>query len=412
MFQTPFIRPAALVVCYVTLLALAGGVDPAQTQTVASAAKRSSGSIVVDSYTLGPGDAVQVELLDVPEYSGVFTIGPDGVLYLPRVRALYVEGLTVEELRYFVEQQFKPFVRRPEVYVRPVTFRPIRVYVGGEVRRPGYYYLSGQQSLNESLDAGPSLAAPSINTGTSVGGSGDFAGLANLFRSSGAGILNSTSGSSLRSVPTASLATNPLRLPTVFDAIRAGLGVTPYSDLAQITVTRRQPLSAGGGKAQAQLNFLRLITEGDESQNIRLYDGDIVVVSRSKVELRDQVLQAAQTNLSPDRIEVFVSGRVKAPGTVVLPQGSSLNQALMAAGGPKLLRGPVEFVRFTKEGLTDRRRFGYSPGASTGDYKNPILMAGDIVRVDDSLLSSGVEVLNEVTGPVVGIYSLYRIFSP
>jgi polysaccharide export outer membrane protein len=109
---------------------------------------------------------------------------------------------------------------------------------------------------------------------------------------------------------------------------------------------------------------------------------------------------------------VFVSGRVKAPGTVVLPQGSSLNQALMAAGGPKLLRGPVEFVRFTKEGVTDRRRFGYSPGASTGDYKNPILMAGDIVRVDDSLLSSGVEVLNEVTGPVVGIYSLYRIFSP
>ncbi len=103
---------------------------------------RSSGSIIVDSYILGPGD------------SGVFTIGPDGVLYLPRARALYVEGLTVEELRYFLQQQFKTNVRRPEVYVRPVSFRPIRVYVGGEVRRPGYYYLSGQQGLNESLDAG------------------------------------------------------------------------------------------------------------------------------------------------------------------------------------------------------------------------------------------------------------------
>ncbi len=397
---------------------MSGGVAQAQVQpprthaTPSAPTGRSSGSIIVDSYILGPGDSVQVELLDVPEYSGVFTIGPDGVLYLPRVRALYVEGLTVEELRYFVEQQFKPFVRRPEVYLRPVTFRPIRVYVGGEVRRPGYYYLSGQQSLNETLDAGPSLAAPSISSGTPVGTSGGLAGLANLVSSFGGSNLNSTSGSSLSSVPSASLASNPLRLPTVFDAIRAGLGVTPYSDLSLISVTRRQPLSAGGGKAQAQLNFLRLLTEGDESQNIRLYDGDIVVVSRSKVELRDQVLQAAQTNLSPDRIEVFVSGRVKAPGTVVLPQGSSLNQALMAAGGPKLLRGPVEFVRFTKEGVTDRRRFGYSPGASTGDYKNPILMAGDIVRVDDSLLSSGVEVLNEVTGPVVGIYSLYRIFSP
>ena len=43
---------------------------------------------MVDSYMLGPGDAVQVELLDVPEYSGVFSIGPDGTLYLPRLRAL------------------------------------------------------------------------------------------------------------------------------------------------------------------------------------------------------------------------------------------------------------------------------------------------------------------------------------
>jgi len=36
--------------------------------------------VVYDTYILGPGDAVQVELLDVPEYSGVFSIGPDGTL--------------------------------------------------------------------------------------------------------------------------------------------------------------------------------------------------------------------------------------------------------------------------------------------------------------------------------------------
>jgi len=177
-------------------------------------------------------------------------------------------------------------------------------------------------------------------------------------------------------------------------------------------VTRRQPLSAGGGKVRADLDFLRLITQGDESQNIRLFDGDIVVVGKSTVEMREQVLKAAQTNLSPDRIEVFVSGRVKAPGTVVLPQGSSLNQALMAAGGLQLLRGPVEFIRFTKEGKTDRRVFGYSASATTGDFKNPVLMAGDIVRVDESLLSATVGVMNEVTGPVLSVYSLYRIFSP
>jgi len=387
--------------------------------------------VVYDTYILGPGDAVQVELLDVPEYSGVFSIGPDGTLYLPRLRALYVEGLTVEELRYFLNQQFKPYVRKPDVYVRPVSFRPIRVYVGGEVRRPGYYYLTGQQAINDTAVSGPTTSVPTFGGssnlssqigsalsgfGVSGGGGGGLASLANsvlqnLTRSSslgGSGTAALSTGTSLGGL----LGSNPLQLPTVFDAIRAGLGVTPYSDLSEVTVTRRQPLSVGGGKVRADLDFLRLITQGDESQNIRLFDGDIVVVGKSTVEMREQVLKAAQTNLSPDRIEVFVSGRVKAPGTVVLPQGSSLNQALMAAGGLQLLRGPVEFIRFTKEGKTDRRVFGYSASATTGDFKNPVLMAGDIVRVDESLLSATVGVMNEVTGPMLSVYSLYRIFSP
>ena len=36
----------------------------------------------------------------------------------------------------------------PQVYVRPVTYRPIRIYVGGQVKRPGYYTLSGDTELN------------------------------------------------------------------------------------------------------------------------------------------------------------------------------------------------------------------------------------------------------------------------
>ena len=28
----------------------------------------------------------------------------------------------------------------------PAAYRPIRVYIGGEVARPGYYFLTGQQA--------------------------------------------------------------------------------------------------------------------------------------------------------------------------------------------------------------------------------------------------------------------------
>jgi len=155
-----------------------------------------------------------------------------------------------------------------------------------------------------------------------------------------------------------------------------------------------------------------VITEGEESQNIRLFDGDVVSVGRSAVVLREQLLKAGQTNLSPQFLQVFVSGRVTTPGPQTLPQGSSLNQAIVSAGGLKVLHGKVEFVRFTREGEIDRRTFRYNPNAPSDDYRNPILMAGDIIRVQESPLSATVTVLNELTGPAVGIYSVYSLFKP
>ena len=38
-------------------------------------------NFIHDSYVLGPGDGLQIELLDLPELSGQFSIGPDGTLY-------------------------------------------------------------------------------------------------------------------------------------------------------------------------------------------------------------------------------------------------------------------------------------------------------------------------------------------
>ena len=162
---------------------------------------------------------------------------------------------------------------------------------------------------------------------------------------------------------------------------------------------------------RTSLNFLSLITEGNESQNIRLFDGDTVVVARSPVELREQIIKAGQTNLSPDFVQVFVTGRVREPGTKILPQGASLDQALASAGGQKLIRGQVEFIRFNRDGTTQQRKFFVGGANPAGSYKNPILMPGDVVRVNDSPLSATVNVLNEITGPAVGIFSIYSLFN-
>ena len=348
------------------------------------------------TYMLGPGDSVVVELMDIPEYSGVFPIGPDGTLYLPRLRSITVEGLTIEELRKLLKQKFSQYIRDPQVFVSPVTYRPIRVYVGGEVQRPGYYYLSDEQGVVQPQQAKSALQANSINLSTGLTGNSRRKRSNSIeFVDPKIGGLRIESG---------------MRLPTVFDALRTAGGVTPFSKLNEVYVTRKRSISNGGGKVRAKLNFLELITEGNETQNIRLFDGDTVVVSRSPVELREQIIKAGQTNLSPDFLQVFVTGRVRDPGTKVLPQGASLDQAIAAAGGQKLLRGQVEFIRFNRDGSTDKRKFFIGGTNPAGSYKNPILMAGDVVRINDSPLTATVSVLSEITSPALGIYSVYSLF--
>lgn len=355
----------------------------------APASKQGSASDYVPQYTqyiLGPGDTIFIELLNIPELSGTFTIGPDGIIYLPRIRALFVEGLTIEELSSFLKQQYSSFVKEPAVFVRPIAYRSVRVYIGGEISRPGYYSLSKSDGSAASTEA----AIPDIK------------------------LIDSDPSR----IPSASLADKPSsfsnegRWPTLFDAIRISGGVTPNSDLTKVKVTRKRALGAGGGKVQAQIDFLKFVTDGDESVNIRLFDGDTITVTRSPYVVRDQLLAATKTNLSPEFIEVFVSGQVRAPGARNLPQGATLNQAIASAGGTKLLKGGIEFLRFNSDGSTDRRSFSYKASARPNDPKNPILMSGDIIRVNDSIISASVQVLNEITGPAVGIYSVYSLFKP
>ena len=278
------------------------------------------------TYILGPAMAWN-ELLDLPELSGQFSIGLDGTLYCLACGSLCRRI----HCRRVAEQRNSAHTYWIHGYVRPTIYRAIRIYVGGEVKRPGYYTLRGARFTTRNTrqfnyptesTASPSLLTESIENNSTA----RIQTTSNLFSS----------------------------YPTVFDAIRSAQGITPYSDLASVQVTRKRGQSSGGGRIRTNLNFLSLITEGDESQNIRLFDGDVVNVGKSNEVMREQLLKTSQTNLSPQFVKVFVSGRVNNPGAISVPQGSSLNcRGCSGWGAPD--RRENEYVHFTQDGETERR---------------------------------------------------------
>ena len=359
-----------------------------------------------DSYILGPGDGFQIELLDLPELSGIFTIGPDGTLYLPRLRAIYVEGLTLEELRNTLTDQFSTYILNPQLYLRQVVFRPVRVFVGGEVKLPGYYTLSGVTSLSNRY-GWQEMQQPPFQSSIDISPTDININRMDMTQPAG----EQLPGDFISEFGDTNQSSSGAVFPTVFDAIRRAQGVTPYTDLTKVQIIRKRADVLGGGRIKTNINFLPLITNGDESQNIRLLDGDVLNVGKSPVVLREQLIKAGQSNLNPQFMNVFVLGRVNIPGLIRIPQGSSLNQAIALAGGAKLLKGKVEFVRFNRAGAIDRRMFAYNPGATPDAPNNPILAAGDLVRVQDSLVSASAEALNELTEPFVGVFTVYSLFN-
>ena len=204
-----------------------------------------------------------------------------------------------------------------------------KVYINGEVNRPGLYELTYTKNKE-------------INKPKNIVGLNEF------------------------SINQADLSTSSV--PRLFDALRLVEGLTNKADLSEIKIVRNNAKSLGGGKIQAKVNMLNLLKNGDQSQNIKLFDGDYIFIPASENIILDQLIDINKTNLNPREIEVFISGNVTKPGRLILRQNTSLVKAIMAAGGKNNSTGNVEFVRLKRDGKSDRRVFKLNDSATKGSF--------------------------------------------
>lgn len=95
-----------------------------------------------ESYTLGAGDKVRIDVFKVTQYSGDNQVLVDGSLNLPQVGSVKVDGLTLKQAAEAVSAKYARILRYPYVTITLLTPRPVRIAVSGEVNRPGSYTLS------------------------------------------------------------------------------------------------------------------------------------------------------------------------------------------------------------------------------------------------------------------------------
>lgn len=104
--------------------------------------------------TLGPGDRVAVKVLLHPEISTVeagVLLDPAGQIDLATTGPVSLNGLTVDEARARLTAELARYVREPRVSLSLLELASRRVYVFGEVDRPGAYVLDRPLTALQAL---------------------------------------------------------------------------------------------------------------------------------------------------------------------------------------------------------------------------------------------------------------------
>ncbi|MDY6803336.1 MAG: polysaccharide biosynthesis/export family protein [Cyanobacteriota bacterium] len=440
-------------------------------------------------YMLGPGDRVQIDIFNVPEYSGEngqHQIQIDGTLNLPLIGNVSVRNMTVEQAKAAIEEKYGKYLQIPLVTLNVMAARPLQIALAGEVQHPGSYTMSpnaggsgegrqgsqlptitqalklaggitgsadirqvkvrrpqpqmpeqiininlweliqnGDLRQNIALRDGDTIFVPSITTPDPAESTQLAA--ANFSDNKTQPINIAVVGEVARPgpyvlMPENASATNEgeetaggalAALHTVTKGIKVAGGITPTADIRELEVRR---LTRTGTEQVIKVNLWKLLQNGDLTQDLILQPGDTIFVpTAAEIDL-DELAEVTASSFSPGALNINVVGEVVKPGSFPLPPKSSLNQALLAAGGFDRSRAQtkeVELIRLNPNGTVSQRIIEVDFSAEVNEETNPNLLDNDVVIVGRSrraAFSDNVGTVLSPLSPLLGIFRFFNIF--
>jgi polysaccharide export outer membrane protein len=279
-------------------------------------------------YEIGPGDVLKVVVIGQAQMTGDFAVDPEGMVNFPILGKIKASQHTTLELERKITTLLSDgILRRPQVTVSVSEYGSQRVFVTGEVQRPGRYPLKADRSLLTLLgDIG--ALSPNVGHEVIVIRPPELAGAASAAPATAAGSM------SMADPPPA--ATSPATS-------------APQAEISQTSSVPGLPFVAPGSQV-VHISLLEL-QSGNPEKNIALKAGDTVYF--------------------PKASQVYVMGSVARPGPVRYQEGMTVLQALTLAGG-----------------VTDRGSQGRAKVVRIVDGKTveKKVKATDIVQPEDTLV--------------------------
>jgi Periplasmic protein involved in polysaccharide export len=345
-------------------------------------------------YTLDTGDVIAVVVLRHEQFSGEYTVPPDGNVVFPGVGSLQVRGQTLQGLADTLRERLSQRLRNPEVFVSLKQARPQLVFVEGQLNRPGAHPIQPGWRVADAVAAAEGLKIlPERTVATLIRGEQtmpiDLPAILHRGDQRTNYLLQPGDLLSVQQKPAIRVAIlGEVKRPGNYDldadsrviqAIAQAEGVTEFAALKRAFIDRQGEI--------IPFDLYRASVQGDTSvrNNPPLQDGDVIVV--------------------PQNLRRYaVVGQVTRPGYYPIPEGKPflLSDAIAQAGGmtPRAITSTVTILRMEGDNLK-RLRVPYQQFLKRGKLEaNPPIQEGDVIflaevnRLDLGQILTAVSILN------------------
>jgi polysaccharide biosynthesis/export protein len=248
-----------------------------------------------NDYEIGPGDVLKVVVIGQAQMTGDFPVDPEGMVSFPILGKIKgAQHTTLELERKITTLLSDGILRRPQVTVSVSEYGSQRVFVTGEVQRPGRYPLKADRTLLTLLG---DIGALGPNVGHEV----------IVIRPPD---LTATTSRSI--APTTTAGSTSMADPAAPVTTSTG-GSVPTSGTDEASAAAIVPgLPFVAGSEVIHISLLEL-QSGNPEKNVTLKAGD--------------------TAYFPKASQVYVMGSVARPGPIRYQEGMTVMQALTLAGG-------------------------------------------------------------------------------
>jgi polysaccharide biosynthesis/export protein len=125
----------------------AGAQDQAQPSNGAAANDSATAAVLPAGYLIGTDDVLSILFWGEKDMSAEVTVRPDGKVSLPLLNDVQAAGLTPSALRDAIVEAARKYVADPNPTVIVKTINSRKVFITGQVEKPGPYPLNSSTTV-------------------------------------------------------------------------------------------------------------------------------------------------------------------------------------------------------------------------------------------------------------------------